>query len=374
MLFLYLLPPKKMKFFNLIEKLDQYFPQETAEEWDNTGLQAGDTSADITNILLALNTTSQVVDRAIETNCELIITHHPLFFREINKVNLANPIGKIIQGLINNDINLFTIHTNLDLAAKGTSWQLAQELGLNDLHILKATTRPSLYKLSVFVPTPALDNFRASMLQVGFGAIGNYSHCSFTSEGFGTFQPKEGASPAIGSIGETSTVKETKFETIFTSDKLGQVETVINDFHPYEQPAYDIFKLENRTAWGLGSYCKLKQPMSTDSLLDNIRQRISPPYIITNTCNISNIKNLGLIGGSGNSLINTAIHKNLDALIGGEFSYHNKITAADNGLLTIEIGHYASEFPAILLLKKLLEAMPNINVFIYNENQYEFQT
>ena len=100
------------------------------------------------------------------------------------------------------------------------------------------------YKLVVFVPVAYGDRVRQAMGEAGAGIIGNYSHCSFTVRGIGRFRPEPGANPAIGEIGRLEAVEEERIETVCPAASLKAVLAAIRAAHPYEEPAMDVYPLE----------------------------------------------------------------------------------------------------------------------------------
>ncbi|HET6528474.1 MAG TPA: Nif3-like dinuclear metal center hexameric protein, partial [Balneolaceae bacterium] len=116
--------------------LHQWAPPTTKLDYDNVGLLVGDPEQEISRILTCLDITLDVVDEAIANNCGLIVAHHPLIFKSIDRINPTNEQGKIIFKLIKNDISLIAAHTNLDAALDGVSFVLAQRLGLQNLKFL----------------------------------------------------------------------------------------------------------------------------------------------------------------------------------------------------------------------------------------------
>ena len=83
------------------------------------------------------------------------------------------------------------------------------------------------------------------MGSAGAGKIGNYSFCTFSSKGTGRFRPNAGANPTIGEVGVFETVEEERIETVCTEEKLQEVLRAIKAVHPYEEPATDVYSLEN---------------------------------------------------------------------------------------------------------------------------------
>ena len=116
------------------------------ESWDNSGLQIGDSNNDIKKIMLTLDVDFNAVNYAIENKVDLIITHHPFLFDSIKSIDYNTYDGKIIRALIINNINLYSLHTSLDMAEKGINYQLANKLGIDDYNVLhKVDTDKSGY-------------------------------------------------------------------------------------------------------------------------------------------------------------------------------------------------------------------------------------
>lgn len=101
----------------------------------------------------------------------------------------------------------------------------------------------NLIKLAVFVPISHADQVRQVMGEVGAGGIGNYSHCTWSTTGFGRFKPLDGAKPAIGEVGKLETVEEERIETICKKELVKAVLAKIKEVHPYEEVAFDIYPL-----------------------------------------------------------------------------------------------------------------------------------
>ncbi|MCW1888316.1 MAG: hypothetical protein KIH67_002065 [Candidatus Moranbacteria bacterium] len=101
------------------------------------------------------------------------------------------------------------------------------------------------YKLIVYVPESHADTVREAMGSAGAGKLGNYSYCSFSSRGEGRFLPLPGAEPHIGSLGIREVVEEERIEVTVDEEVLQVVITAMKSVHPYDEVAYDVYKLEN---------------------------------------------------------------------------------------------------------------------------------
>ena len=98
-------------------------------------------------------------------------------------------------------------------------------------------------KLVVFVPAEALDRVRDAVFEAGAGRIGDYEHCSWYTEGTGTFLGGEGTSPSVGRAGREERVNELRLETVFPAERQDEVIAALRRAHPYEEPAIDIYEL-----------------------------------------------------------------------------------------------------------------------------------
>jgi dinuclear metal center YbgI/SA1388 family protein len=116
--------------------INKLAPTYLAEEWDNVGLLVGRKEKMVSKILIALDLTEDVLNEAIEIECDIIITHHPLIFKPLKNITDKTPIGKRIITLLKNDISLYTAHTNLDIANGGTNDILFEILGLQNKEFL----------------------------------------------------------------------------------------------------------------------------------------------------------------------------------------------------------------------------------------------
>ena len=206
-----------MRLSHLITLCNRIAPETLAEEWDRVGLQCGDPEAEVSKLLLCLDLTDAVLAEARALDAECILSHHPLLFRPVYSLREDRYPARLLADLIRSGIAAYAMHTNLDSARPGTSDALAEALGIVETEPLVPAARPTEsahYKLAVFVPVPDADRVRAALGDAGAGALGNYSHCSFSARGTGSFRPMEGARPAIGSIGTQEYVPEEKIEVI----------------------------------------------------------------------------------------------------------------------------------------------------------------
>lgn len=128
-----------VKCIDIINIMEKYASTSIAESWDNVGLILGDENSSVQNVLVALDINDDVIQEAINLNCNMIITHHPFIFKSIKSIKSSDVIGNRIIKLIKNNISVYTAHTNLDITNNGTNDTFATFLELNNLQpIFKA--------------------------------------------------------------------------------------------------------------------------------------------------------------------------------------------------------------------------------------------
>ncbi len=143
---------------NIFEFLNEKFPTDTACDFDNVGLLVGDKNAKITKVLIALDCTSLAIDEAIKNGCNLIITHHPVIFEPLKNVLK----GGIVYKLIENNISVISMHTNLDIGVGGVNDCLCEVLSPETIETVIASDGYALKKCNV---SPILSDDLADVLK-----------------------------------------------------------------------------------------------------------------------------------------------------------------------------------------------------------------
>lgn len=331
-----------MKIKEIVSALDRFAPLPLQDGFDNAGLQIGLTEAEATGALLCLDVTEAVLDEAIALGCNLVISHHPLIFKGYKSITGKDYVERCILKAIRNDMVLYAAHTNLDNAKGGVNYKIAEKIGLKHLQVLEPK-RNSLLKLVTFVPTEQAERVRKALFAAGCGNIGGYDSCSYNLKGEGTFRAGENTHPFCGSIGELHREEEVRIGTILPSYKKGEVVRALLSAHPYEEPAFDLYPLENEwTQAGAGIVGELETPETELEFLKRIKKIFEVECVKHNRLTGREIQKVALCGGAGAFLIPQAIRSGADIFITGEIKYHDYFGHEDEILLA-EIGHYESE-------------------------------
>jgi dinuclear metal center YbgI/SA1388 family protein len=358
-----------MKCIEILKYIEQWAPKETAWEKDNVGLQVGSFERDVKNILLCLDVTSAVIDEAVRKSCNLIISHHPLLFHPVQRISTDTDYrSRIIEKLIKNDITLYSAHTNLDAAKDGVSYSLAKKLKLYNIEFL-TKLNSSQFKLSVFIPEESLHIVSNAIFKAGGGIIGEYSNCSFRVRGKGTFKGSAKSRPRKGTKETFETVDEVRLEVLVDSWKIKSVLHEMLKVHPYEEPAYDIYPLNNENGkLGIGAIGLLDTEMDRDEFLSYVCTCLELKNFRYTIGSKTRIKRVAVCGGSGSDYIDKAIRLKADAFITAEIKYH-AFQETEGNILLIDAGHYETEIFALDEVKERLESFPDskLKVFIYSK-------
>lgn len=351
-----------MQIAEIISQLEILAPLSLQENYDNAGLITGNSSWQCNGILCTLDATEEVINEAVEKKCNLVVAHHPIVFSGLKKINGKNYVEKAIITAIKNDIAIYAIHTNLDNVVHGVNGKMAQLLGLQNITVL-SSKEGSLKKIFTFAPVDAAEKVRNAIFLAGGGHIGNYSECSFNTEGTGIFKAGDAAKPFVGNIGERHYENEVKIEVIFPAFLEKSILAALKAAHPYEEPAFDVINLSNtHQGIGAGLIGDLPASLEEKAFLHQLKAVFNLEVIRHTALRGKPVKRVALCGGAGSFLISRALSSNADAYITADIKYH-EFFDANGRLLIADIGHYESEqFTIGLLAEYLVEKFPTFAV------------
>jgi len=357
-----------MKVKDITSTLEAWAPLKYQESYDNCGLLVGDSQAEVQSVLVTLDVTEEVIDEAIELNCELIVAHHPLIFKGLKKVTNSHWVERCTIKAIKNDIAIYAIHTDLDNVHTGVNSKIAEKLQIQNPQIL-APKADTLFKLTTFIPEENTQEVLKAMHEAGAGNIGEYSNCSFSLQGTGRFLPSDEASPAIGASGSLEEVYESRVEVIVPKHLINQVLNALNQAHPYEEVAYYLNALQNKNQEiGSGMWGNLPEAMEPGAFIQYLKDHMALQVIRHTRLPDQNIEKIAFCGGAGSFLLNNAKAVGADVLVSADFRYHD-FFEADNQILIADIGHYESEvFTKELISDSLRQKFANIAVRLSEVN------
>ncbi len=357
-----------VKVKHIAQKIEQLSPLAYAESFDNVGLLVGDPEMNVTGILITLDTLENVVDEAIEKNCNLIVSFHPIIFNGLKNITGKTYVERVVIKAIRHNIAIYSIHTALDNMFLGVNASICDTLNLKNRTILLPQKNP-IRKLITYVPNQLAEEVRKALFEAGAGNIGNYSECSFNLEGQGTFKGNEESNPTIGQRNELHIENETQVGVIFPKHLQNQILKALKESHPYEEVAYEIYVLENHHQHiGLGMIGELPEPMQEIDFLAFLKEKMQTDCIRHSNFIQKEIKKVAVLGGSGAFAIDAAKASKADAFISADFKYHD-FFKAENQILLADIGHFESEqFIKNLLFDYLTKKIPNFAIILSDIN------
>ncbi|KGM45294.1 Nif3-like dinuclear metal center hexameric protein [Neobacillus niacini] len=368
---------KKVNGHEIIQLFEQFSPKGLAMEGDKIGLQIGRLNKKIDKVMIALDVLEEVIDEAIERDVQLIIAHHPPIFRPLKNVLTDTVQGRMIEKLLKHDIAVYAAHTNLDVAKGGVNDLLAEALGLENSEVLVPTYETKLKKLVVFTPISHAKEIRKVLGDIGAGFIGNYSHCSFSTDGTGRFLPGENTNPHIGQQGQLEAVDEVRIETIVPESLLKRAITAMIKVHPYEEVAYDVYPVENNgEVLGLGRIGKVKE-MTLAEFAERVKEALEVDKVRVVGDLSSRVKKVAVLGGDGNKYFMSAKFKGADVYVTGDIYYHTAHDAMMKGLNMIDPGHNVEKVMkkglTSILSKMCKESGYEVEIFPSEVNTDPFQ-
>jgi dinuclear metal center YbgI/SA1388 family protein len=345
--------------------LEQFAPPASAAEWDNVGLLLGEREAPVERVLACLTVTPESAAEAVDTGAQLVVTHHPILFRAVQRLTGDTPEGKTLLGLARAGVAVYSPHTAFDNTAGGINDALAGRLGLQDVAPLRRGEGPRTCKLVVFVPEQDLARVSDALFAAGAGRIGQYRECSFRLPGTGTFFGSESTSPAVGQKGRREEVSEWRLEVICPEPAVDAVVAAMRRAHSYEEPAYDVYPLAPGPAvTGEGRIGSLPNPMPLRELAQAVRASLAcgPVQAVGNA--ERPVQRVAVVCGAGGSLLRDAVRARADVLLTGEARFHDYLAAQAQGLALVLPGHFATErFGVEELARRLQAEWPGLTIW-----------
>lgn len=343
---------------DIMKIVEEIAPLRLAEKWDNSGLQVGSKDWPVKKVVLSLDPLPEVVEYACSINADLLVTHHPLIFKPLSSVDFSSPTGKIIKMSMENRLAIYSAHTNYDSVGDGLNDILASRIGLKEVAPFSNSGGQGKCKLVFYAPVEQKDKVLQALFETTAGIIGNYTCCSFLSDGTGTFKPVEGAKPYSGNIGEISTLDEVRIETVVESFDVDAVVNQIRKHHPYDTMAYDVYPLlSGDKSSGIGRTGFLPEPVTLAEFSAYVKEKLGLDYIKFAGNRELKVEKVALCTGSGSGLMKEFLRSGAQVYLSGDLHYHDARMVEEKGLGLVDAGHFASE---ILIVEALQQKIQQI--------------
>jgi dinuclear metal center YbgI/SA1388 family protein len=337
-----------MQVRDVIAVVDRLAPFDLAEPWDHVGLQVGSPGDEVRGVLVTLEVDDAALDEARRCECDLLLVHHPLIFDPLERLSDDTVAGRLALRAARDGVAVIAAHTNLDKARGGIADVIAELLGLEAAAPLAPAAADAL-KLVGFVPADDADLVRKALFAAGAGVIGEYEHCSWAVEGQGTFFGRVGTDPTLGQVGRDEAVKELRLEVVFPRRLKRRVTGAYVAAHPYEEPAYDLYPVDNEVASiGLGRLGVLPAAQPLAAFAADVAAVLRLPSLRFVGDGARLVKRVAVLPGSGAEAIARGVAQVADVLVTGDVKYHEARVAQAQGLALVDAPHGVTEQEAVL--------------------------
>jgi dinuclear metal center YbgI/SA1388 family protein len=342
--------------------LERFAPSHLAESWDNVGLLWGDPTATVERVMTCLTVTPTTADEAIRERAELIVSHHPVLFREVKSIRADLADTGYLWSLARAGIAIASPHTAFDNTRDGINDRLCQRMGIHEAAPLRPITPgrgsvasdlasgPSTLKIVVFTPDADREAVMSAVFAAGAGVIGDYRECSFAIPGQGTFFGTEAADPAVGRRGRRETVAELRLEFVCPAERLPAVLVAIRAHHSYEEPAIDLYPLHDSRGdsgqserTGAGRLGHLDEPVDLAEFAARVGRILGSSCVQFVGDPDRPIHRVAVCCGAGDDFLKDAARAGADVLLTGEARFHRGLEAEALGIALVTAGHYTTE-------------------------------
>ena len=328
--------------------LERAIPLALAAEWDNVGLLLGDPSREVGRVMTCLTVTPESAAEAIRDEAGVIVSHHPILFRAVQKLTSSSTEGRMLLDLTRAGIAVYSPHTAYDNAAGGINDGLARRLGLAEVRALRSLPVGSQVKLVVFVPDKDLAKVSDALFAAGAGRIGEYRECSYRLAGTGTFFATEAANPTVGIRGRREDVAEWRLEVVCPAGRVAEIVRAMRSAHSYEEPAFDLYPLSpDPTRHGQGRIGVLPEPTTLAEFAALAKSALGAAVVQTVGDGTRPIRTVAIACGAAGEFLKDAIRQDADVFVTGEMRFHDALAAEAAGIAVVLPGHYATERPGV---------------------------
>ncbi len=378
-----------MTIADLILAIEAIAPPEAAEPWDRTGLHVGSPTRPLDGpVLLTIDLTPAVLAEAIEIRARAIVAYHPPIWNPLERVTDETATGRVVLGAIEAGIAVYSPHTALDAARGGlTEWLcegLSHPAGTSEPGVIAGDCRALVpwparakdreVKLVTFVPEADLERIRMALGTAGAGGIGNYKLCSFATPGVGTFLPGEDTNPAVGKPGKLEQTPEHRLEMVCSRSSLPLAIETLREFHPYEEPAFDVIPLdaEPERRVGSGRRLMLDQGATLAELAERLKAHLGHCRMHAGAPwdESRKIETIGVVAGAGESMLDDAAREGCELFVTGEMKHHDVMRAHRLGIGVMLAGHTNTERGYLpILAARLNERIPSASFVVSREDR-----
>ncbi len=320
------------------------------------GLQLGDPAAPARRVGVCHEVTEAVAAALEAEPVDLLVTYHPLRYRPAPRLVAGRDAAGRAWRLARTGVAVAVVHTSFDVARGGASDALADALELADRRGFAPLFGAESVKIATFLPADAADRVLEAVTAAGAGRIGNYTHCSFRTEGIGSFFATQATRPVVGARGALNREPEVRIEFGAPRARESAVLAALVAAHPYEEPAYDVYDRRG-DARMLGRIGGLAREASLADFAARVAAALGVRVPRVAGATGRAVRRVAVLPGSGADFLDAAADAGADVVVTGDVSHHRARAALDRGLARVDPGHAPTERPGVRRLREWVEAL-----------------
>lgn len=353
----------------IISAIEDFAPRSLQESWDNSGLQIGlpDEETEVEAALICLDATEAVVDEAIARGCNLIVSHHPLFFRGVKSLTAANPAERAAMKAVRAGVAVYSAHTSLDSARDGISYMMARALGMEVTGVLK----PAAGTVRLTFQCEAR---HAADLRLALADACRHSDQTVTADSeWCRIEEK----PFLDGVPEQS----------YIESAVALVSVDVYDFDARRVTAaadgciaassacyrrLGAVDVDTPSAYGLGVTARYDKPVSGSEFVERLHKAFGTECIKVSAAYRPDmeIRTAGFCGGSAPDFAADAFGRGADIYVCGDIRYHDFSEAMQQGRVICDVGHFESEICAKKIFYNILSKnFSNFAVYLSEAEQ-----
>ena len=332
------------KVSDIITIMEEIAPPDLAEDWDNVGLQIGSKRWPITKIWIALDATPPIISKAVQNGVNLLITHHPLFFKPFRTLDLDTIQGRCIDACISHKLCVYSAHTNLDSVNGGLNDILADCIGLENRRVFDQPKQAKWCKVVIHLPPTSESRILNNINKLSVNRISRYPGLCVNPS-----QPQNAL--ANNKVIENNTyldkrsqLEEVRLEFVIMEKDLAETLDWLKQYCSETNISYEIYPfLDPNSSHGIGRVGELPSPLKLKQFAQHLRKNLSIDSVRMVGDPALSVSQIAICTGSGGGLLHKFIHSHANVYVTGDIKYHDALMVKEAQKAMIDIGHFASE-------------------------------
>ena len=342
---------------DVIKIVDTIAPGGLAESWDNVGLQVGNKNWAVRKVWVALDPLLTVVEAACKDGIDLLVTHHPLIFKPLKTIDFNTPVGSILRMAAENEMAIYSAHTNLDSAKGGINDILAEKMGLCNVKPLgKATGTDEMLKLVFYLPATMEKKAVATLLEGPIAELGiTTGRFLRMSESSGKQIPSHEAPLQSGT--EAGAAEDLRIEIQVSKGDMNAILKKMKQQREFGKLSYDVYPLlPMDLEAGLGRIGDLSKGSDLMAFARRIKGKLELSSVRVAGDPDLPVYSAAVCSGSGSGLLSAFLASRAQVYVTGDLKYHDARITEEAGRGLIDIGHFASEHLMVEVLADMLKS------------------